>query len=140
MGAHARRAVLDALLQRLCARACTSSAVKVFLTSVTRLTAFAMRSVSGVQRSMMRDLSRWMCVSISPPQHEAPLGVIGRAHRRRDLVHRRDAALLEADVGRRIVAAGDARVADHEIEHQAALAGSKPDPRALMPSPDRARG
>ena len=56
----------------------TSSTVKVFLASVTRFTRSRSRPVSGAQRSMMRDLSRWMCVSISPPQHRQPAGVIGR--------------------------------------------------------------
>ena len=75
-----------------------------------------------------------------PAAGEAPFGVMGGRIADEIRLDGRDAAVLEADVGRRIVAAGDARVADHEIEHQAALAGSKPDPRALMPSPDRARG
>ena len=52
-----------------------------------------------------------------PAAAQAALGVVGRRVADEVRLDRRDAAVLEADVGQRIVAAGDTRVADHEIDH-----------------------
>ena len=55
------------------ARACTSSTVMSFLTGVTPNTGLSLARSCGAQRSMMRDLSRWMWLSIRPGQASRPL-------------------------------------------------------------------
>ena len=52
-----------------------------------------------------------------PAAAQAPFGVVGRRVTDQIGLDRGDAAALEADVDQRIMAAGDTRIADNEIDH-----------------------
>src|SRR5581483_2548465 len=54
------------------ARVRTSSIDMLFLSGATPRTGLSVRRSCGVQRSMMRDLSRWICVSMRPGQARRP--------------------------------------------------------------------
>ena len=54
------------------ALACTSSTVKPLFSAATCFIGLILRTVSGGARSRMRDLSRWICVSINPLQASRP--------------------------------------------------------------------
>ena len=72
--AHAGCAMLDAFLERARGpRMRTSSTVMLCFRGVTPLTGLSWLRSCGAQRSMMRDLSRWMWVSIRPGQARCPL-------------------------------------------------------------------
>ena len=52
--------------------------MNVFFSGATLLTGLTSRVSSGGQRSMMRDLSRWIWVSISPAQARPPAASCSR--------------------------------------------------------------
>jgi hypothetical protein len=76
------------------------------------------REGSGVQRSMMRDLSRWMCLDQAAAA-QAALRVVGGRVRDQLRLDCRDFPFGEADIdGAAVGRSGHARVADHVVEHE----------------------
>ena len=106
MRAHARRAVLDAVLQRL-ARARVHVLDRHGVLD-RRHALHGVRVAVGLRRAAVDD-ARLVEMDVRLDQAaaaQAAFGVVRRRIADEVRLDRRDAALLEADVGRRIVAAG----------------------------------
>ena len=106
--------MLDALLEVRSARMRTSSTDMPGLSGVTPLTGSS-RAAPAARSSMMRDLSRWMWVSIRPGQARRP-GVVDLALGGKPALDRDDPAFLDADIQRTVGRTiGQPRIADDQI-------------------------
>ena len=98
------------------ARARTSSTVMLFLRGLTLVTGLDRLRSCGAHRSMMRDLSRWIWVSISPATGEEPLRVINRRLGGKPALDRDDPPSLDADIDELACGSvGKTRVADDQV-------------------------
>jgi hypothetical protein len=105
--------VLEAALERRLGTRIDILDREAFLTACTRrMWSGWLRLGSGWQRSMMRDLSKWMWVSIRPRAAEAPLRVVHRRLGRDAGLDGGDPAGPKADVDQ-LRSPGDNRHAGH---------------------------
>jgi hypothetical protein len=117
MGAHARRAMLDAVLQGF-ARATVNVLRREGLLRL-------LHALDGIRHALglgaaAVDDARLVEMDVGldqPPAAQEPLGIVGGRVAHEVGLDRRNAALREADVGERVVVAGDARIADDGVDH-----------------------